>query len=61
MAKAKCNHNCFECIFYDCIEDEVSISERLEQDNRDRNYTTFGTAVKSKSKRGKRKYNINTY
>ena len=61
MFEVKCDRNCLQCKYSDCIVDKVSIEERLEQDNRDRNYISYGTAVISKASRGKRKYNVMTY
>ena len=61
---SKCNFQCYKdgiCPYPDCITDEITTIERLEQDNRDRNYTSYGTAVISKAKRSKHKHNIMTY
>ena len=64
MSNAKCNFQCYKdgtCPYPDCIVNELTIAERLEQDNRDRSFTSYGTAVIRKASRGKHKYNIMTY
>lgn len=38
--KYKCNHDCFNCIFSDCIVDEISSEERAEIKERDKQYFT---------------------
>lgn len=35
MAEAKCNHDCFNCPFPDCIEDDISLEEWNEATERD--------------------------
>lgn len=62
MAKAKptCNHEClatFTCPYDDCIVDDITTTERLEQDQRDRNYSTHGVhwqARRQRKKKGQR-------
>ena len=57
---AKCKFECYSngtCPYPDCITDEVPTTERLEQDKRDRNYSTYGfvtPARKQRKERGRR-------
>ena len=41
----KCNHDCFNCTFDDCIVDEISQKEKRDSHKRDINFTDYGTVV----------------
>lgn len=38
----KCNRDCFNCVFDDCIQESVSKDERFMQDYRDKVATVTG-------------------
>lgn len=42
----KCNHDCFNCVFEDCICESVSKDERFMQDYRDKCATITGKIPK---------------
>lgn len=42
---AKCNRDCFNCTFDDCIVDELSKKEKLDATIRDINFTDYGTVA----------------
>ena len=44
----KCNHNCFECIFEDCVNDVITASEKAEARLRDISYTNYGVVIHQK-------------
>ena len=47
----KCNHNCFECPYDDCIcDDDVSWQERVEADKRDQVHTRLTDVQRRKEK-----------
>ena len=41
----KCNHDCFNCPFDDCINDVLTSKERKEIAERDKNYIDYGFMV----------------
>ena len=41
----KCNHDCFNCQFDDCINDVITLKERKEISERDKNYTDYGFMI----------------
>lgn len=45
---AKCNHDCFNCKFDDCINDVITKTEKMESIQRDKNYTSYGRVVHAK-------------
>jgi hypothetical protein len=52
--KAQCNFECYSngiCPFPDCITDEITPQERLAQDRRDRNYSTYGVITPARRQR----------
>lgn len=53
----KCNRDCFNCIYEDCIINTITKEEREESEKRDINYTNFGIIRFQRPKR--KKYNIN--
>lgn len=48
------NYNCEQCGYADCIVDGVTATERLEQNNRDRNYFNDGFIPPAKRQRRNR-------
>ena len=53
-AKVKCNHDCFNCTFEDCIDDVLTKTERMESSQRDRNFTDYGIVIlKGRPRRAK--------
>ena len=57
MAKSKCNHICFECTYYDCIEDSSIITpeERKEIRDRDDRYFNNVKHLQQKPTRSRRR------
>lgn len=54
----KCNRDCFNCIFDDCIMENITSEEREEAKERDKNYANFGHVYFSrKPRKAKYKYN----
>lgn len=53
----KCDHNCFECKYDDCIIENMSSEERKEISDRDKRYfnsiSTTGSVVKARARRCK--------
>lgn len=45
---AKCNHDCFNCIFDDCINNTITKEERMESKRRDENCTSYGRVIHGK-------------
>lgn len=54
----KCNRDCFNCVFDDCIIDKMTKEEREEAKERDKNYANFGLVYHSRKPR-KAKYRNN--
>lgn len=52
MAK-KCERDCFNCKFDDCIIETVTKEEREEQNWRDREYISYGFVLKQRPARAK--------
>lgn len=56
MARAKCNRDCFNCVYDDCIVDIASSAERKEireRDNRHYNAIEAKYIIKQKPTRAK--------
>lgn len=53
--KAKCNHDYFHCGFDDCITDKMTLSERVEQLERDNNYMNSGNITPVRNNRKARR------
>ncbi len=52
MAK-KCDHNCFSCMFDDCIaslNDKPTLTELADSLQRDVDYTNYGRVIHGKTK-----------
>ena len=58
MARTKktCDHNCFRCIYDDCVvaQSDITTTERLESSMRDNVYQTYGTVTPAKRTRKNR-------
>ena len=52
----KCNRDCFHCKYEDCIVDDVTITERIDQMERDINTQTENNIGKYANKRAKKNY-----
>lgn len=53
-AKVKCNEDCFNCIFDDCIVSGISSTERKEIRQRDSSYFNTGQIkLQARPRRGK--------
>ena len=52
MAK-KCNRDCFNCTYDDCIIESITSTERMEQNQRDINYSSFGSIMHQRPTRKK--------
>lgn len=53
---AKCNHDCFHCVFDDCINDRAPTKlERVESKQRDFYSCSYGTIINGRAQRGKRR------
>lgn len=50
---ARCNHDCFNCKFDDCVNDTITISERAESRQRDINYMSYGNVIKQRPQKAK--------
>lgn len=44
----KCDRKCFECTFDDCICDDITVMERIDQLQRDINTQTMGKIPKAR-------------
>lgn len=44
----KCNHDCFNCKFDDCINDVITKTEKMESIQRDKNFTSYGRVIHGK-------------
>lgn len=56
MSKLKtCNRDCFKCIYDDCIMNDISSAERKATNQRDINYTNFGSVVQGRASRSRRR------
>ena len=55
---AKCNRDCFNCTYEDCIVNDISSEERSEIKERDRKIIDYGSVIKARPPRVKsrRKY-----
>lgn len=57
---ARCNHDCFNCIYDDCIIEKMSSAERKEVKERDRRYFDVPaktmSVVKQRPVRAKHRY-----
>lgn len=56
---AKCNRDCFNCQFEDCVVDTMSSEERIETKERDKIFIssrTYGSLVKARPTRASRKH-----
>ena len=42
---AKCDRDCFNCKYSDCIQDNLTSKERKEIKERDRNFSDYGVVV----------------
>ena len=54
MAKKTCNFECYKngtCPYSDCITDDITDTERAEQDRRDRVYQTYGKVAPARQQR----------
>ena len=49
----RCHHNCFECELPDCQNDVLTKTERMEQNQRDINYSSFGSIMHQRPTRKK--------
>ena len=52
----KCNHDCFNCIYNDCITNVVTKAEREEIKQRDFNYFDSNFVIQKSPKRAKNRY-----
>ena len=43
--EAKCDYNCFCCKYDDCLNDKITITEIIDQFDRDRNYIKYGKVI----------------
>lgn len=50
---AKCNHDCFNCTFDDCIVGTMTKQEREEAKQRDKDFTSYGRVIYQKPKLAK--------
>ena len=57
MAKGKtsCNRDCFNCLFDDCIMNDVSSEERKAMNLRDMNFTNFGSIIPARAQRSRKR------
>ena len=57
--KSKCNHDCFNCKYDDCIFNGITMFERIEQLARDYSKCKYTSFKYVKHNKGKLKYNKN--
>lgn len=57
MAKGKlsCNHDCFNCLYDDCIMNGISSEERKAINMRDMNFTNFGSIIQARAQRSRKR------
>ena len=53
----KCNHNCLECKFDDCINDTITSVEKMESNKRDRDFTNYGVVRMGKPQKSRKNAN----
>lgn len=54
---AKCNHDCFNCKFDDCINDSLTTTEIIECNQRDISLKEYGYVLQGKHRKSKLKGN----
>ena len=52
MAK-RCNHDCFNCKYEDCVNDTITQTEKMESNQRDFNFIDYGKVLYQKANRKK--------
>lgn len=52
----RCNHDCFNCKFEDCVNDVLTQKERKEMKERDKNYVDYGFLIYQRPTRARLKH-----